>query len=173
MTGEPANTGLALRDAEARDLDATLVLNEAVVPAVNSLDPDRMRWFFRTADYCRVVNRGGELLGFMIGFFEGSDYASDNYRWFSARYERFAYVDRVAVSDSARRLGVASALYADFVTTIGESRALMTCEVNLRPPNPGSLAFHERLGFRQVATQTLDGGSKEVALMVRNLTEAP
>ena len=41
----------------------------------------------------------------------------------------------------------------------------MTCEVNIRPPNDGSMHFHERLGFRQVASQEIDGGKKEVALM--------
>ena len=41
----------------------------------------------------------------------------------------------------------------------------VVCEVNLDPPNPGSDAFHERLGFRVVDEQ--DTGDKRVALMVR------
>jgi len=46
---------------------------------------------------------------------------------------------------------------------------LMTCEVNLRPPNEGSMHFHQRLGFRQVAEQESEGGTKTVALLVRQL----
>jgi predicted GNAT superfamily acetyltransferase len=53
---------IASRRRSAGTLDAALALNEAVVPAVNSLDPDRMRWFFKAADYCRVVGRDDEVL---------------------------------------------------------------------------------------------------------------
>jgi predicted GNAT superfamily acetyltransferase len=35
------------------------------------------------------------------------------------------------------------------------------------PPNPGSLAFHERLGFKQVGVRQEEGGAKAVALMER------
>ena len=43
----------------------------------------------------------------------------------------------------------------------------VTCEVNLEPPNPASLAFHARLGFRQVGEQVTKGGSVRVALLAR------
>jgi predicted GNAT superfamily acetyltransferase len=45
----------------------------------------------------------------------------------------------------------------------------MTCEVNTRPPNESSMQFHRRLGFKQVSSLELDGGSKEVALLVKQL----
>ncbi len=45
----------------------------------------------------------------------------------------------------------------------------MTCEVNLRPPNAGSLTYHEIHGFVRVATQETEGGRKEVALMEKRL----
>jgi predicted GNAT superfamily acetyltransferase len=30
---------------------------------------------------------------------------------------------------------------------------LLTCEVNLNPPNPGSIRFHHRIGFHEVGQQ--------------------
>jgi hypothetical protein len=57
-------------------------------------------------------------------------------------------VDRVVVAPGARGKGVARALYDD-LTRIAKSEMtnLLVCEVNLDPPNPESLAFHEKLGF--------------------------
>ena len=46
-----------------------------------------------------------------------------------------------------------------------EGRAEVTCEVNLQPPNPRSLSFHERLGFREVGRQSTKGGAFTVILM--------
>ena len=43
----------------------------------------------------------------------------------------------------------------------------VTAEVNLEPENPGSIAFHERLGFRQLAEQDTKGGTIRVALLAR------
>lgn len=154
-----------LRDLRPGDIDAVLALNESVVPAVNSLSRAEMEWFAAHAQYFRVAADNGDIGAYLIGLREGSDYASPNYRWFVAHYERFGYVDRVAVAPHARRQGLASALYDDFAARLKPAVAVMTCEVNLRPANPGSLRFHEERGFRRVGTQETEGGGKEVALL--------
>jgi predicted GNAT superfamily acetyltransferase len=41
----------------------------------------------------------------------------------------------------------------------------LTCEVNLAPPNPRSLAFHHAQGFQEMAQQMTDGGLKRVSLL--------
>ena len=158
-----------IRDVTADDLDTVLGINESVVPAVNSLSPEQMNWFRLHAHYFRVVDIGDEVGAFLIGLRPGLDYASLNYRWFVANYGDFAYVDRVAVDERARRAGLASRLYADFEQTLPANVATMTCEVNIRPPNESSMLFHERQGFRRVGTQTTDNGQKEVALLAKNL----
>jgi predicted GNAT superfamily acetyltransferase len=109
------------------------------------------------------------VLAILFGFFQGSSYASENYRWFTQKYPRFAYVDRVAVQDSARRLGIASMLYEDFIAGMPADIPVLTCEVNTLPPNPGSLRYHERHGFEIVGHQKTEGGTKEVALLVKDL----
>lgn len=160
---------ISIRNAAPDDLEAILALNELVVPAVNSLSISDIRWFHDHAHQFRVAHADETLAGFLIGFLEGSSYGSDNYRWFAERYERFAYVDRIAVSLDARRYGIASMLYDDLLAGLPGSVPVLTCEVNLRPPNPGSIAFHERLGFEEAGRQEVDGGAKEVALLVRRI----
>lgn len=160
---------MRISDFSIADLDDVLALNEAAVPNVNDLDREEMRWFAENAQYFRVAATGGDLAGFLIGLHPGLDYPSPNYQWFCARYPRFGYVDRVVVSPAARRRGVASQLYDDFASTLRGYVPLMTCEVNLRPANESSMAYHVRHGFKQVATQETEGGKKEVALMEKRL----
>lgn len=160
-----------IRDVSVADLDAVLELNESNVPAVNSISVDQLQWFMEHAHYFRVVDVAGRIGAFLVGLRPGTDYDSPNYGWFCERYDDFGYVDRVAVADDARRLGLASRLYADFERSLPASVAVMTCEVNIRPPNDGSMRFHASHGFLRVGSQETDGGDKEVALLARTIRE--
>ena len=153
----------------AADLEHVLALNETAVPHVNSIDLEQMRWFADNAYYFKIATIEGQLAGFLIGLRPGLDYRSENYRWFCDNYADFAYVDRVAVDEAARRFGVASALYEDFAASVKGVVPYMTCEVNLMPPNESSMRYHEQHGFRQVATQETEGGTKKVALLEKEL----
>jgi predicted GNAT superfamily acetyltransferase len=46
---------------------------------------------------------------------------------------------------------------------------VLFCEVNVRPRNDASLAFHEAIGFREVGQQDTDGGAKRVSLLALDL----
>jgi len=153
----------------AADLERVLALNEAAVPHVNSIDLEQIRWFADNAFYFKVATIDDKRVGFLIGLRPGLDYRSENYRWFCGNYDDFGYVDRVAVDESARRFGVASRLYEDFASLLEGVVPYMTCEVNVRPPNESSMRYHEQHGFRRVATQETEGGSKEVALLEKKL----
>lgn len=150
------------------DFDDVLALNEASVPHVNSIDRDQVGWFADHAAFFRVARDGSELAGFLIGLRPGTTYQSLNYRWFCDRYNEFAYIDRVAVASWAQRRGLGETLYEQFAQS-QRGVAMLTCEVNIRPPNEGSMRFHERMDFRQIATQETEGGSKEVALLLKTL----
>ena len=156
---------MQVSDVTAADLDDVLGLNEACVPHVNSLDIEAMRWFAEVAPFFRQVRKDGRIAGFLIGLGPGLDYASPNYRFFSDRYEKFGYVDRVAVAPESRRLGVGSLLYENYAESLLGVAPVMTCEVNLEPPNRSSMTYHEKHGFVCVATQQTEGGLKKVALM--------
>ena len=158
-----------ISDVTTADLEDVWRLNEDSVPHVSSVDLTEMQWFANHAHYFRVAMRDEQLAGFLIGLRPGLPYGSLNYRWFSENYRDFGYVDRVAVSQSARRLGVATRLYRDFASTLDNSVGVMTCEVNIRPANESSMRYHEQHGFVQVGTQETEGGKKEVALMEMKL----
>jgi len=150
------------------DFDDVLALNEISIPNVNRIDLKDLQWFVDNAACVQVAKIDSRFAGFLIGMRPGTNYASPNYRWFCDHYDDFAYVDRVAVAQWARRRGVAEALYDAFAHSQTGVR-VMTCEVNIRPTNEGSMRFHERMGFRQVGTQETGGGEKEVALMEKTL----
>jgi len=161
---------MRVEDALREDLALVGVLNEAEIPHVNSIDPAGFIWFLETADYFRVARDGDEIAGFLIGFLPGRAYDSLNYRWFGERYASFLYVDRIVVSPTARGRGVGRKLYEDFARFAAGRAELLTCEVNVRPPNEGSLRFHHAFGFTEVGRQETEGGAKEVSLLAMDLT---
>jgi len=163
---------LLVRDAVEADHAAVLALNNGATPHVNELSADAFGWIVSRADYFRVAVDDTGILGFVIALRPGHDYWSLNYQWFTQRGGEFLYLDRIVVADRARGMGVGRALYDDIDRFASGKWPRITLEVNLLPPNPGSLAFHERLGFRRVGVREEDGGTKAVALMERSTPEA-
>lgn len=159
---------LVVRDAAAADHAALLAMNNGATPHVNALSADAFAWIVSRADYFRVAENGTGLLGFVIALKPGHDYWSLNYQWFSQRGGEFLYLDRIIVADRARGAGVGRALYDDIDRFASGRWPRISLEVNLLPPNPGSLAFHERLGFRRVGVREEENGTKAVALMERS-----
>lgn len=145
---------------------AILALNESVVEKTGPLDEPRLSWMISEA--FQAVQIGGGADAFMLAFAEGSAYDSLNYRWLAAKYPRFTYVDRIVVAPHARGRGLARRLYEHLIAATQHSgRPLVTCEVNLDPPNPGSDAFHAALGFSEVGRGSPDGGKKIVRYLAR------
>ena len=133
---------VTLRDATVDDLPTLCHLNNAADPAVNALPPPDMRWLYDHAIYRRVaVSSSGEVGAFLLGLGPGIAYDSLNYRWFSARYPTFVYVDRIVVDAALRGQGVGTLLYNDIWQLAQAQKNVLLCEVNLRPRNDISLAF--------------------------------
>ena len=152
-----------LRPITEADLPALAALNDAAVPAVNRLGEDGLRLH---VPRCEVAVCADTREAFVLALAPGADYPSENYRWFSEHRPGSLYVDRIVVDPAAHGRGTGRALY-DVVVARARQLGLreVTCEVNLEPPNPGSLAFHTRLGFTQVGEQVTKGGSVRVALL--------
>jgi predicted GNAT superfamily acetyltransferase len=152
--------------------DAALIvaMNNAAVPNVNESTEAELAELIEMSELTVAVTEGEDLLGFVLTLPPGVGYASENYRWFSERYDSFAYVDRIVVSELARNKGVGVELYrlvAEYAKTKDAPRIL--CEVNLEPPNPGSLRFHKRNGFAEVGQQRTKGGTYLVSLLAKEL----
>lgn len=160
---------MSIRPAAAADLPAVLGLNEAAVPAMNSVDLDFMHWCLDVAPWFGVAKADGKVAGFCIILGPGLAYHSQNYAWFSARYDDFAYIDRIAVCPTAQGKGVGKALYTAAFQDLSGSTPRIACEVNLRPRNEISLNFHRALGFQVIGQQDTCGGEKTVAMHVRQL----
>lgn len=167
MSAAPA--AVRIRDVRAADLSTVHAINEAAVPHVNSISLQRFQGFMTEAAYFRVAMLTGDLAGYLVAFAPGAPYESLNYRWFQERYSDFIYIDRIAVSAAARRRGIAAGLYRDLFRFAGPRTGLLTCEVNTRPLNSESLAFHHSFGFREVGTQETEAGAKSVSLMTVSL----
>jgi hypothetical protein len=154
-----------LRDVNNSDFSAILALNAESVHFLSPLDEARLALLAKAACYLRVVEEGGAVAAFLLGFRKGADYDSPNFLWFNERFDDFVYVDRVVVSPQYRGRKLADLLYDDFESFARASRVTrITCEVNVEPPNPVSLKFHARRGFREIG-QIPYGPGKTVALL--------
>ena len=160
---------MLVRPLERDDLDAVLALNNASVPAVNELDAAELARLHAMALVAFAAEVDGRFAGFCIVFAPGADYASRNYAWFSARYDDFAYLDRIAVDPAARRAGVGRAFYAALTERLAGTTPVLLCEVNLVPRNDVSLAFHASVGFREVGRQHPYQDEREVQMLALEL----
>ncbi len=162
---------LRLRVMRPSDLTDVTALNASASPAVNTLTEDEVAELHAMSDVALVAtNRDREVIAFLLSLGMGQPYASENYRWFEARGVSHQYIDRIVVAPSAKGTGVGRALYESVFERARERGVSeVTTEVQLDPPNPGSVSFHEHLGFHHVAEQRTRGGTVLVALLARTV----
>ncbi|MFT5223266.1 MAG: putative GNAT superfamily acetyltransferase, partial [Glaciecola sp.] len=110
-------------------------------------------------------------VGFALILGPGCDYASPNYAFFGHRHPDFTYVDRIAVAPEGQGLGTGRAIYEHVIAT--STAPVLCAEVNVRPRNDASLAFHARLGFEALGEQETYGGSARVRMLERKLEPNP
>jgi len=160
----------AIRDATFADHAAIIRLNLESEHLLSPLDAQRLADLDQQAAYHRVVEADGEIVAFLLAFREGVPYDSPNYRWFAARYGRFLYIDRIAVSASHQGRQLGRALYADlFAFARRHGIDTIACEFYVAPLNEASRAFHARHGFHEVGTQWVADGKKQVSLQVASV----
>jgi predicted GNAT superfamily acetyltransferase len=161
---------MRLRELAAADRPKVLRLHDESVEVLSEMDEERLEFILSLAHRSLVAELDGEVVGFAIAIAQGTGYDSDNYRWFSERYERFLYLDRIAVDATRRRHGLGGALY-DAMEAKAAASGRMVCEVNVEPPNEVSLAFHRARGYHEVG-RLAHGTVRTVALFSKEL-QAP
>jgi uncharacterized protein len=161
---------MTMREVTRADWPQLLALNGASVRELSELDEQRLQAILSFSHRSLVVESAGEVVAFALAMAPGTAYDSRNYRWFGNRFERFLYLDRVVVAAGQRRRGIATRLY-DAMEGTAASFERMVCDVNVRPPNDASLAFHAARGYREIG-RLAHGSEKVVALMSKELEPA-
>lgn len=90
-----------------------------------------------------VAESGGAVAGFLIGFHSADD-------------PEVAYIHFVGVDPEHRGAGLARRLYAGFFETAAAA-GRRTVKAVTSPGNHGSIAFHQKLGFRLEPGDTVTG----------------
>jgi len=166
-TPASSSAALTLRESTPTDWPRMLELNLTSERELSPLDEQRLEWILSLADCSVLAEHGREIAGFALAIPPGTEYDSENYRWFAARFERFLYLDRIVVAESQRRHGVGTRLY-DAMEAAAVPFDRMVCEVNVLPPNPASLAFHMARGYTEI-DRLEHGSEKVVALLGKEL----
>jgi uncharacterized protein len=171
VVGLTTHKAPVLRPIAEADVAAVLSLNVRHVDLLSPLDAERLLWLVGLADRADVVDVDGRLAGFVVTFAPGSDYDSENYAWFSHRFgDDFYYLDRIVIAEDMRRMGLAAFVY-DAMEDVARGFGRMTLEVNVDPPNLGSLAFHERRGYVELGRRGEPG--HVVGLMAKEFVGRP
>lgn len=158
-----------LRDAGPADHQFLLDVNQANLPEVGPLDDSSLTELMGMQQAVRIAMVANKAAGAVFLMRPGQPYASTNYQWFCENSSDFLYVDRIMITADFRGMGLGRALYQDaeiLARACGAAR--ITCEINTLPPNPGSFAFHDKLGFSAIHERD-SGSGKRVMMMEKRL----
>jgi predicted GNAT superfamily acetyltransferase len=158
----------AIHDLTLADAPVMLSLNNAHASETSGLDEAGIRELLTMAFYARGIDRGATAL--LLALDQDALYRNPNFEWFKCSPTSFVYIDRIIVAAAARGLGIGRLLYDDlFAAAIHAGHNNIVCEVNVDPPNPASVAFHQKLGFNQVGQGSIHGGAKTVRYFEKTL----
>jgi hypothetical protein len=151
---------------QPKDVPSLWRINEEGLPGVGKVSEAAIADLLSLAELPLGAFDGSELVGFVLCLVPGTRYASLNYAWFNEHYQKFLYVDRIAISQTHRNRQVGTQLYASVIEYANQRRWPIAAEVSLKPPNPGSMRFHGRHDFREVGT--LHHERQSVTMLLRD-----
>jgi predicted GNAT superfamily acetyltransferase len=160
---------MTIREFVDSDIPALLTVNAAGRPGVAPLDREELLALRQAGARILIAGEESATLGYLIAFDDYAGYRGEEFLHFRGSLKHaFVYIDQIAIDPTRHRTGVARALYGTLFA-MGRSASVRyhCCEVNLAPPNPVSLEFHHRMGFRQTTRMRVTDG-REVALLVRD-----
>ena len=135
-------------------------LNQANTPKVGPLESiNHLKKLIELSAYNLLVQDDDEIVGFIICMREGSAYGSENYKFFVQKLKKFLYVDRVAIDEQYRRVGLGQAIYENIFIHAAKNDLPIALEVNTQPVNQPSLNFHEKMGFDKVGAKNFEDHS--------------
>ena len=164
-----------IRNIETADLSMVLKINNANTPGVSELTMTELEADLSHALHALTIeNESGEVCAFCVTFAPDAPDAGDNHEWFAERYESFVYLDRIAIDSNHQNRGLGALLYQSVEQQMIASaeHSLLCCEVNLDPPNLGSLRFHHRIGFTEVGQSIPDNANYRVSYLSKSVSES-
>jgi uncharacterized protein len=161
---------IVIRDARLAEFPEILRINAESSPGVTRLTGSDITSLTGTGALAWVAVADRKVAGYLIAFLSSASYDGEEFIWFSKQMRDFVYIDQLALARSYRRRGIGRALYTALERwAVGLSCRSLSCEVNINPPNPVSLAFHASYGFAEISRMhTADG--RHVALLKKELT---
>ena len=138
------------RPLSQSDVHSIWSINEQGLPGTGQVSEQEVSDLLKLSTLSIGIFQNQKLVGFVICLSPRTEYKSLNYAWFNEKYEDFIYVDRIAVSSDQRNKGIGSKIYEEVIAYSQEHEIPVAAEVNLNPPNPGSMRFHNRFGFEEV-----------------------
>ena len=149
-----------------RTIEKSFVINQAYQLLLSPMEKGEFEALVESAWYARQCFDGA---AFLIAFDQDATYGGENFAWFKKRYDRFAYVDRIAVAEDLQGKGIARVFYDDVINLARGNGAQFLCaEVNIEPPNPASHSFHKSFGFAPLDTAMM--GAKTIQYYAKPLT---
>lgn len=167
---------MRVRALSEHDIPAILAINLAGYPHISLLSFDEIAELKSQGFRCWVCeNIESVIIGYIFACQYPEDPALPEYKGeaYLALQDSiqapFYYIDQVAVATTHRRQGIASILYRQVDQWAADNAfEVLTCEVNVQPPNPDSMAFHQSLGFKALKTIGISDGTV-VSLMAKEL----
>ena len=156
---------MEIRALQISDSSSIWEINEQGLPGTGKVSEQEILDLLNYSSLSIGLFDSNSLLGFVICLPPKTAYGSLNYLWFNERYDDFLYVDRIAVSTANRNQKIGSKLYQAVIDTASKLGVPIAAEVNLRPPNPDSVRFHQRHGFTEIGQ--FEHGQKAVIMMLK------
>lgn len=157
-----------VRGFAGTDAAGVLRINSEGYPGVARLDESELHRLWALPNYHLVAeDLNGLLVGYCLAFPWEAAYDGEEFQEFRRLAPKpFLYIDQVAVAKESKSLGVGRMMY-DTLEALGrrDRAQALCCEVNNDPPNPGSMAFHQALGFRRVRSLATSDGRKVELLL--------
>lgn len=161
---------MVISEITNKELPQILKINEASVNFLSPLNSDLLVELIKQGKYHKIVILDGKVVAFILTLEKDANYLSPNYLWFKNKYNTFLYVDRIVVAKEYRRQGIGDFIYSQVIEYASKNGfEYLTCEIDIEPPNPGSIKFHDKHKFVEVGKQWIYGGIKQVSLRTRTL----
>ncbi|MAZ42878.1 MAG: hypothetical protein CMB19_02930 [Euryarchaeota archaeon] len=155
----------ALRPLTPEDVPRMVLINEQGLPGTGKVTEAEMADLLGLSELALGYDDDNVLNGFVLCLLPKTSYGSLNYAWFNQHYDEFLYVDRIAVAENVRSRRIGTHLYNKVIDHAEQLGVPVTAEVSLRPPNPGSMRFHNRHGFEKVGV--FEQAMKAVTMLIR------